>query len=834
MKQRRKSLWVALALLSVAATPEEIRMFRAGEAAFADRLYDVAERQLAEFLHKYPNSTRADRAHLLLGRAQLELGKWRAAVEALSAALKRWPDRMPDALRFWLAEAWTRGGKYAEAEPLYREVVEKFPQSEYRAAAWYGLAFAQFKLGRFDVARGTLEQFAQNAAGSGGKIRVSAEAELLQGQVELARGQLDSAEGMFRVLIERAPDSRVAFEARRWLAESLARRGQFDAAAVELGAITAAYSAKPNQPVEPGLAAEAWYQLGWVRWQQQQFEASAAAFLQALNLAGGTGLRRNALLKLGEACARAGKIAEAVARMREFLKNYPQDELAEQVQVTIADLLYSQQDWHAALAEYAQFVAQHPKSPHRARACANAGWCAWRTGQLAEAAKFFEQAAGLLKDPAAAAEALFKLADIQFALGQFTNAVTSYRRLLENHPAAPSLDRAFFQLGQAQLRIGDRRGASASFAELVRRFPNSPLAPEAQFLVGQTAVMLGQEEAARAAFSATVTNYQGTSWGKDAALAIGESYERQENYNMALSSYGALIANGPGTEWAQRALYRRGYCLARIGQAEQTLKEFTEFLAKHPSARLAPEMQFWVASYHLEKKDYLKAQEQFQALARNYPGSPLADAAQYYAGRTAYLRQDYKGAIELFEGVLKMFSNSVWCADARFGQGDALSELGQFADALTVFENLTKQFPNHPLAVEAEGRKGDCLFTLGRYEEAVASYRKALDGARDAATRNQALFKLGQCYEKLARPDEAVQFYARALYETATSPATNEPPERFWTAKAARAAAALKEQQQQWRDAITIYQRLAEVCPELKPLAEDRIRRIRLEHVILF
>jgi hypothetical protein len=44
----------------------------------------------------------------------------------------------------------------------------------------------------------------------------------------------------------------------------------------------------------------------------------------------------------------------------------------------------------------------------------------------------------------------------------------------------------------------------------------------------------------------------------------------------------------------------------------------------------------------------------------------------------------------------------------------------------------------------------------------------------------------------------------------------------------------LKEQQQQWRDAITLYQKLGEVCPDLKPLAEDRIRRIRIEHVILF
>lgn len=184
--------------------------------------------------------------------------------------------------------------------------------------------------------------------------------------------------------------------------------------------------------------------------------------------------------------------------------------------------------------------------------------------------------------------------------------------------------------------------------------------------------------------------------------------------------------------------------------------------------------------------------------------------------------------------MLNTFSNSTWCADARFGEGDALSELGQFEDALVVFDNLIKQFPAHPLACEAVGRKGDCLFTLTRYEEAIASYRKALDCARDTSIRHQALFKAGQCHEKLNQFDDAIQFYTRALYETVAVPEPDEPTERFWACKAARAAANLKEQQKQWRDAITLYQKLGEICPDLKTVAEDRIRRIRVENAILF
>jgi hypothetical protein len=52
--------------------------------------------------------------------------------------------------------------------------------------------------------------------------------------------------------------------------------------------------------------------------------------------------------------------------------------------------------------------------------------------------------------------------------------------------------------------------------------------------------------------------------------------------------------------------------------------------------------------------------------------------------------------------------------------------------------------------------------------------------------------------------------------------------------KCGLAAGGLKEQQEQWRDAIALYGRLAELCPDMKDLLEQRIRKIRVEHFILF
>ena len=133
--------WIILALAFVAATTEENRLYRVAEAAFNDKIYDVAERQFSEFLEKFPHSDRADGAQLLLAEAQLNQGKSPEAVRTLQDALTKWPDKRPDSFRFWLAEALARDGKFAEAAARYEEVVEKFPRSPYRAQALYGLAF---------------------------------------------------------------------------------------------------------------------------------------------------------------------------------------------------------------------------------------------------------------------------------------------------------------------------------------------------------------------------------------------------------------------------------------------------------------------------------------------------------------------------------------------------------------------------------------------------------------------------------------------------------------------------------------------------------------------
>lgn len=822
-----------VALLLLAATTEETRIYRVANAAFKDGVYDLAERQAAEFVQKFPDSEQADAMQLVLTQAQLKQGKWQSALQSAQEGMRKWPtEKRADAFRFWLAEAYARGEQFAEASRAYGEFVDKFPRSAYRAQALYGTAFAEFKQGRFDAAAEALERLRK----SGAKGEIAEESELLRGQILLAVQKFDQADAIFDEAIKSFPGTRTFYRALVWLGESLARRGRYDEARARYGLVLDAFKSAPGKPVDVALAAEASFGAGWTLWQQEKFADAAEAFASALANAQSPQLRRDSMLKLGESYVRAGRLADGVGRLKAFLKSNPDDPLADEVQMAVADLLFGSGSFDAALPEYVALITGYPKSALLAKANFNAGWCALKLGQATDALAYFKRAAALTKDPGMAAEVAFKIGDTQFALGQFADAIATYQQLISNNPDAKLLDRALFQLGQSYQRTHNAEAAVAAFESLVERYPASEHAPEAKFQVGLINVGLGKEEQARAAFAEIVTRFLSSEWGNKAALAIGESFEREAKYDDAIAEFDKLVVVAPDSELGQQAFYKRGWCYVSKGQPDKTLADFTGFLAKFPQSPLAPDVQFWIADYYNKQKDYVKAQEQFQLLVKNYPKSNLADTALYMAARAAYARQDYKAAIELFESLLKTFPGSTVRCDARFGQGDALTELGQFDDALLVFDSVIKQFPSCYLVCDANGRKGDCQFTLGRFDDAITSYRAALDCARDAdpSTRNQLGYKLGQSFERQGKLDDAFAQYSKVVYETAVTPEPTAPPERFWLCKAGLAAGAIKEQQQQWKEAITLYGKLADLCPDMKPLLDDRSRKLRVEHFILF
>jgi tetratricopeptide (TPR) repeat protein len=196
-------------------------------------------------------------------------------------------------------------------------------------------------------------------------------------------------------------------------------------------------------------------------------------------------------------------------------------------------------------------------------------------------------------------------------------------------------------------------------------------------------------------------------------------------------------------------------------------------------------------------------------------------------------QSEHRRAIGLFNELTRTYTNSPLIPDARFAQGDALAELGEFSGALLAFDDILRRFPGHALADRARGRMGDCQFMLGadrsdRYQEAISSYRALLDSpTATPALRLQAMFKIGRCYEQMGRTSDAFRYYLDTVYGWLDARAEGRFVEPVWFVRAAFGAAAIKEAEQQWDEAIRMYERIVAAGLPAGADAEKQIQRIR-------
>lgn len=818
-------------LLCLALVPagfaQESRFYNRGKAAFEDELYEVAEKQFRELIEKHPTTSRREEAILLWAQSLIHLDRWEEAARILKAELgsPKPPRRYKDGYVFWLGEAYSQGKQYSEAEKRYREVIDTHSGSPYAAQAQYGLAWALYRTDRTDEA---LALFSQLAAFSDKpRKEVAQKARLDMGQVYLELRQFDRAREVFEPIANKEPVNKFNFIARYWLGQTAYAQKQYEEALTQLEQIV-------NQPKvsPPWLEGEAWSSIGWIYWHQSDFEKSAQAFEKAFETLENEKKKRESAIQFGQCYLRLGKIDTALEKMKDFVKANPSDALAPEVQLAIADIYFSQNRFEEAALEYGRLITNYPQNAAVPIARYGRGWSLLEQKKYDESVQEFQQAAANTSDSTVAADAMYKIGDVYYVTRQFEKSITAYQIVVEKYPGSSHLEQALFQILQAQLNLGNITAAEAALSKLIEAFPNSRYRDESYLQIGLAYVNQGLYTAARKLYETFLKNHPTSPLAQKAILDLGQSYYLEALYAEALEQFNkiALDEYPLQPDLVPIARYYRGRCFYQMNETDKAIKEFTELVEKYKDAPVTPEVQFRIGEFFFNRKNFPEAQRQFELLQKNYPQSQFADVALYWAGRAAYQRQGYKEALELFEKLIKNYPQSRWCADARFWQGDTLIEQGgadAYNNALLVFNQFIRDYKDSDLVDEAWGRYANCQATLQRYQEAIVSYQNVVDSpTATISQRNQALFEIGVCYENLNRTDDAFQQYMRVIYDQVANPDPKQPAESMWFCRAGLAAAAIKKRQDEWREAMKIYQRMVEANVSCSQEAQEQARSI--------
>src|SRR6266481_349448 len=248
--------------------------------------------------------------------------------------------------------------------------------------------------------------------------------------------------------------------------------------------------------------------------------------------------------------------------------------------------------------------------------------------------------------------------------GNPKRALRAYKSLIKHHPKDSLAPSALYRAAQLQEQLHDYTPAADSFRELVEKYPTSPYfedAIEAQFRIGELYLngkklkVLGMSIASSLDRAVTIfANVVRTApYGKYTARAqfdIGLAREKQGANDAALQAYQAVVDKFPNEPVAVDAQYQIGYIwftAAQLGAkdaaaATNAKTAFEDFLFHYPKSEKAAQARanleildhkqtansYKVAKFYDKQKYYRAAVIYYNEVIRQQPGSQESNEAK--------------------------------------------------------------------------------------------------------------------------------------------------------------------------------------------------------------
>src|SRR5437870_1865248 len=259
---------------------------------------------------------------------------------------------------------------------------------------------------------------------------------------------------------------------------------------------------------------------------------------------------------------------------------------------------------------------------------------------------------------------LYQIGQSAEKAGNIKRAIKAYKSLVKHHPKDTLAPGALYRSAQLQEQLHQFTPAAESFRELVERYPGSPHfeeAIEAQFRVGE--IYLNGKKLRfpgiplASALDRTVTIFANVvrtaPYGKYTARAqfdIGLAREKQGANDAALQAYQAVVDKFPNEPVAVDAQYQIGYIwftAARTGTKDiaavsNARTAFQDFLFHYPNSEKAAQAHanlellerkqtsgsYEVAKFYDKQKYYRAAVIYYNEVIRQQPGSAESDRAK--------------------------------------------------------------------------------------------------------------------------------------------------------------------------------------------------------------
>jgi len=319
------------------------------------------------------------------------------------------------------------------------------------------------------------------------------------------------------------------------------------------------------------------------------------------------------------------------------------------------------------------------------------------------------------------ADGLLRLADCQYVLKSYAEALASYRKVIQ----LKSVDTEYAHLQSGViLAIQHQYPEAKSELGLVARNGSSRYREEALYQLGQIELELGNYPLAVGQFTTLISTAKTTRYVPYAYSRRAAANFNLKNYSQTADDYIAVVEKFPGHPVVQDVLLPLQEALRLSNRIDEFDKHLAQFKQANPDNKGIETVEFESAKSYYFNQQYPKAAESLSAFIRNYPESPQVTEARYYEAEAYYRLKDFSTSLGLHQEVSK---------DIAF-----------------------------PLMSKAVSRVGELEFKLQHYDLAVVAFKRLAVVATNKKDEHTAYNGLMESYFLLAQYDSAER-YARTI-----------------------------------------------------------------------
>ena len=506
---------------------------------------------------------------------------------------------------------------------------------------------------------------------------------------------------------------------------------------------------------------------------------------------------------------------DARKTMQELLDQFPSSQISDSIRLMLARELIAENK-RKELPQAAELLRKLGETETATPRLRIAAWLELsqlekRAGQNVNAADALFRAENLTGESALGARQKAARANLLFAEGNSTNALSLFDEAIRMAPDEELAAEILVHKAETLLQLENYVDAEPAFQACLNVASDIALQARALSGKGWSLWKQGLYEEAAIAFEQAAPKWENLGAKVINRIKAGDARLEEKQFEMAHENYRFVIENSKEKYLTAHATHHSGLALLGIGNTEEARQYFIMTETNFPNSTFAPHAALQQAELLQDAEqwdsallEYVRIAEQytnetiratalhqqgllqfgfrrleesleaFNTVTETYPTAAEAPQAFYMRGFCRYLQGDAKEALSIFNLFIEKYPESPWTPDVLFLVGELAYNRGDYLKARDTFLDIVVRFPKHDLADDSLFWSGNALLRQDSFLEAFSTYTQLAKDYPQSELILKTRFAQGESLTELGEFARAILAYEEVIKAAPDNPLADQ------------------------------------------------------------